>query len=105
MDHKQVFVVMGTLGEYSDKYEWPVAAYFDRAKADKHADLAMEWSVKNRGPDWYNNCQDPWDKKYQATPYDPNHGESYGLPADYYVIEVSILDEIPRAPQSDEVTP
>lgn len=39
---RQVYLVTGTCGEYSDRSEWTVAAYFDLALAQRHADLAME---------------------------------------------------------------
>jgi hypothetical protein len=33
---KQIYVVMGTTGEYSDRIEWPVHAYFDKEQAEEH---------------------------------------------------------------------
>lgn len=40
--HRSVWLVIGVCGEYSDRSEWVVAAYFDRALAERHADLASE---------------------------------------------------------------
>lgn len=40
-----VFVVMGMEGEYSDRTEWPVAAYLDRAKAEQHV-TAVEMAAR-----------------------------------------------------------
>ena len=31
---REIYVVMGTTGEYSDKTEWPVKAFFDLSKAE-----------------------------------------------------------------------
>lgn len=42
MAHASVWLVIGTCGEYSGRSEWVVAAYFDKALAERHADLAME---------------------------------------------------------------
>lgn len=33
---KNVFVVMGSTGEYSDRLEWAVMAYLDEAAAQEH---------------------------------------------------------------------
>ena len=40
--HRSVWLVIGVCGEYSDRSEWVAAAYFDRALAERHADLASE---------------------------------------------------------------
>ncbi len=31
---REIYVVIGTTGEYSDKTEWPVKAFFDLSKAE-----------------------------------------------------------------------
>lgn len=41
MENK-IYVVMGTTGEYSDRSEWPVIAYFDEEKAKQHVTLARQ---------------------------------------------------------------
>lgn len=38
----RVWLVIGTCGEYSDRKEWVVAAYFSRELAEAHADAAMQ---------------------------------------------------------------
>src|SRR5690554_918315 len=35
-----IYLVMGSKGEYSDRDEWPVAAYTDEAEAQKHVEAA-----------------------------------------------------------------
>ena len=35
-----IYVVMGTCGEYSDRTEWPVAAYTDEGLAKDHVKAA-----------------------------------------------------------------
>ena len=85
-----VYVVMGTTGEYSDRSEWSVAAYDDRKLADKHADEATKFAVnafkelRSKVAD-YNEPPNPWDEDmlcdYTGT--------------DYYVLEVPFLTELP----------
>ena len=41
-----VYLVIGVCGEYSDRTEWVVAAYFDKALAERHADLATEEEIR-----------------------------------------------------------
>jgi len=41
MENK-IYVVMGTTGEYSDRSEWLVIAYFDEEKAKQHVTLARQ---------------------------------------------------------------
>ena len=37
-----IYVVMGTIGEYSDRGEWIVIAYLDEEKAKQHTILAKQ---------------------------------------------------------------
>lgn len=85
-----VHIVMGTTGEYSDRSEWPVCGYADKALADKHADEAKLWDHKN-GRAWDaapygNKPESPWDLDY--------HRDYTGT--DYYVIGVDIRDALPE---------
>ena len=43
MAERQIWVVYGQTGEYSDHSEWTVAAYTTEEEANKHARLATEW--------------------------------------------------------------
>lgn len=44
---KQMFVVMGTTGEYSDSREWPVRAYRSEAEAQAEVLKLEEWCRVN----------------------------------------------------------
>jgi hypothetical protein len=86
-----IFVVMGTTGEYSDRTEWPVAAYADRVMADKHADQAMLWFKRemelrtDAGLDSY-EAREAIER--DKSPFDPNiRADSPGT--DYFVLEVA----------------
>lgn len=72
MSEEKVYVVMGSMGEYSDRIEWIVKAYRNEAYARRHLELATirakeiafnqsNW-LKNRAaipkPD-YSNIYDP----------------------------------------------
>jgi len=39
---KEIYVVMGTTGEYSDREEWPVCAFYDEEKAKERVVLAEQ---------------------------------------------------------------
>lgn len=43
---EKIYVVMGSVGRWSEWTEWPVAAYTDEEEAKKHVELATEVSVK-----------------------------------------------------------
>jgi len=87
----QIYVVMGTTGEYSDRTEWSVGAYQDRARADEHADLATTEAYKicKERPSRYSS-PDP----DRTNIYDRRMNMSY-TGTDYYVIAVDLLDAIP----------
>ena len=46
MAKETVWVVMGTTGEYSDRNEWPVRAFFDEAAAQEHIEKATKRSAE-----------------------------------------------------------
>lgn len=41
---EHIYVVMGTTGEYSDRIEWPVAAYDNARSAQAHVTQANEFA-------------------------------------------------------------
>lgn len=43
----QVYVIHGYTGEYSDRGEWIVAAYLDRAEAEKHLKALEDFCIRN----------------------------------------------------------
>jgi hypothetical protein len=46
MAEETVWVVMGTTGEYSDRNEWPVRAFFDETAAQEHIEKATKRSAE-----------------------------------------------------------
>lgn len=83
---EQIFLVIGTTGEYSDRDEWYVAAYRDRAKAESHALLAKaEGATLKRGDK--NAYDKDFQKDYTGT--------------DYYVAEVLLCEDVPKVVAHD----
>jgi hypothetical protein len=92
----KVYIVMGTTGEYSDRSEWPVCGYQDKALATQHADQATLWIVRMRGPNGRMKDVD-WEKDLSLrgkSPWDKNIQIDY-TGTDYYVIEVEMRNELP----------
>lgn len=66
---KKIYIVCATCGQYSDRTEWLVCAYFDKQAADDHAleaekfDRAAQRTLRENGykypPDQQRN---PWDE-------------------------------------------
>jgi hypothetical protein len=81
---REAFIVMGTTGEYSDRTEWPVIAYFDRASADKHADAAMLEAKLIAG-----ERSDRYTEAGRENPHDRDMKMSY-TGTDYYVLAVPV---------------
>ena len=63
-----IYVVVGTTGEYSDRIEWPVIAYHSEVEAEEHVKAASRWLEQNvvpnrpyrpRLPDGVKNPYDP----------------------------------------------
>lgn len=83
---RAVYVVMGTTGEYSDRNEWPVCAFFSQADAQAHVKKASEWLEQhydNNSPDF-----DRWDwGKNNKNPYDEGMEVDY-TGTSWYVYEV-----------------
>lgn len=101
MTHRSVWLVVGTCGEYSDRSEWVVAAYFDKALAERHADLAMEeerrllraWEVSGREVyDFrYDSIHDrPEEKAMRVNRFDLKAQRDY-TGTDYHAAEVCEL--------------
>jgi hypothetical protein len=88
-----IFVVMGTRGEYSEREEWPVCAYTNRALADKHADEAMLWWKR-----WLDGLEEQglesWEVTAPASPWDAREFE-FRAP-DYFVLAVEMREALPE---------
>lgn len=84
-----IYIVTGSTGEYSDRTDWFVCGYRDKAQAEVHVTLAQEWSnEKFRDDD--RRCD--WDEK---CPFDPNHQMQY-TGTRYDVAELDVLDKVPN---------
>jgi len=74
---KEIYVVIGATGEYSDRTEWLVAAYENENAAKEHVlkatEKAKEWEVLRKDTDesWASWDKDwnPWDKVAQYMDY------------------------------------
>jgi hypothetical protein len=68
-----IFIVMGTTGEYSDRSEWPVIAYQDESLANRHVYLATGKANEIYGL-MIDNINDD---DLPENPYDPNMKMDY----------------------------
>ncbi len=85
-----IWVVMGTTGEYSDRNEWPVVAFADKAKAEARIIACTEEANKR-----YANSQVPDDDNGWSSyntkdnPLDPHMKIDYtGTSYFHYEVEV-----------------
>jgi hypothetical protein len=76
---KKIHLVWGYSGEYSDRQLWLVAAYTERRKALRHAELARICASYGK--------TNPYDKHMS---YDPVTG------VDYDVSSVMLREELPK---------
>lgn len=84
---KMIFIVKGWTGEYSDRTEWPVAAYEDEKMAVEHAQLAT-----NRAKELYVTFHANEDY-YGKNEYDPQMDmDANGT--DYYVEIVELFKDL-----------
>ena len=92
----KAFVVFGSTGEYSDRAEWPVKGFTDKARAE-----AFEFectkaakSFEDRRRAAWDDPQDTWDdeeeiKLMRSTGRDPGYRRDY-TGTDYYTVEVEV---------------
>jgi hypothetical protein len=84
----KVYIVMGTTGEYSDRCEWPVVAYFDEHAAKVHvynAKCVANQIEQNMDGSWYDPDEDAKNE------YDPDM-RMYYTGTTYYVMTVDTAD-------------
>lgn len=57
-----IYVVMGTTGEYSDRSEWPVLAFVDEEAAKRHVENASRRAkeLEATAPEDWNKKSDHW---------------------------------------------
>ncbi len=93
-----IYIVSGTCGEYSDNRTWRVAAYKEKAQAEKHAELAKVRATEVVG--WVGCDGAKWeytsDDRKPVNEYDPDmQADCTGT--DYYVEECPLLRVVPHA--------
>jgi len=93
-----IWVVFGTTGEYSDRSEWPVAAFFHEQAAQRRVLDCQEWLLANgcarRAND--DGIYRPSGGRYAAleNPYDPSMGIDY-TGVRYYIAEIPAVGDLP----------
>jgi hypothetical protein len=96
MKTKTLYLVQATCGEYSDRREWPVAAYADEQAAQTHVELATWWA-KAYWAKWagkrYTQAAEEVKK---LNPFDPAFDDDYNGPAEYSLAEVPLLKAPPK---------
>ena len=93
---RKIYVVSGSTGEYSDRREWNVAAYFSEARAARRVveldRVAKEIYQRTRGPA---PDLDAWSDEYKqaiATSGDPDMQIDY-TGTNYYLAAIDIVDD------------
>ncbi len=67
----EIWIVVGSTGEYSDYREWSVAAYTSKEEAEKHVELCKKWFDDNGGIEELRSNYDI------LNPYDPHMSVDY----------------------------
>lgn len=91
----KIYIVCGTSGEYSDRSEWIVKAFFNKKRAEKlvldaNAEARKnecKWSI-DRDDDYY-KCVEPLKNKFDKT----GNGDHSGWDRPNYYLEETILDK------------
>lgn len=100
----QVYVVMGTSGEYSDRYEWGVCVYQDEALAQQHVIMAQkEASIINKAIsdlDWsdfieFDNNESKQNTLIKSNIFDVNMQSDTYTGTSYYICAVDMLTALP----------
>lgn len=91
----RVWIVEGSTGEYSDRTDWPVAAYVDGVLAAEHQRLAQAaadaWEAKCREPD---SEVSYYESDATTNPYDPGMKMQY-TGVFYSVMEIEVRTALP----------
>lgn len=95
-----MFIVMGTAGEYSDRREWPVAAYIREEDARRHIVLADRWSKNLRARLQEHDIEDEYylwsgsgaeQHAEFSNPFDPDQEkQSYAMDTEYFMYSVPV---------------
>ncbi len=78
-----IWVVFGTTGEYSDRDEWPVRAFYSKSNAERLVAAATARANEIFASEEYQSG---------VNPYDPEMKMDY-TGTTYYVVEVPIADD------------
>jgi len=86
---KKIYIVYGETGEYSDRSDWNVKAFFERKKAlvllNECSEDAKKWEIKRESE--YTSPPKDWSK------HDPDMKMDY-TGTDYFIAEVDLEDKI-----------
>ena len=96
---ERIWIVMGSTGEYSDRNEWPVAAYREERLALTHVELA---TARAKELEQWTDGEEPWrwvdrDKR-PANEHDPDMQMDY-TGTDYYAQSVDLLTSVLGVPE------
>ena len=90
-----IFVVVGTTGEYSDRSEWLVVAYWRESDARAHAEAAKKWYLEN-------SADKHWTEMgHSRNPYDPGMRCDY-TGTDWTVTEVPFREGVEPFPVEEK---
>lgn len=84
---KQVHIVMGTTGEYSDRNEWAVKAYLDESLAQEHVNNA-----ERRAAEIYATRENRYRVEKGVNEFDPKMGMDY-TGTHYYLMSVELISK------------
>jgi hypothetical protein len=97
-EKNEVHVVFGTSGEYSDRTEWPIAAYLVEAEAKKHVEAATRVAQTIHAEFERSFTVKPWNEqsweeeqawvKAHKNPYDPQMELDVYTGTTYYYVSV-----------------
>ncbi len=107
-----IYVVMGTVGEYSARSEWAIAAYTDKSLAEKHVTLASARGreIESKRPEnrrvfmqeltreelreeskqWKAFCA-----TWKTNQYDPKFTSDFSDAATYFIYETELRKTVP----------
>jgi hypothetical protein len=81
---KDIFVVIGTTGEYSNRIEWPVMVYLDEAKAQEHV-----VNANHRAKELFSTRRDHHSIEKGANEFDPDMVMEY-TGTSYFIYRVHL---------------
>ena len=97
---KNVFVVIGTTGEYSDRNEWAVMAYLDESAAQEHV-----VNADRRAKEIFATRADRYSVERGANEFDPDMSMDY-TGTSYFIYTVPLASKrANKRLHSDTATP